>query len=324
MGAPRRLTLLFEGESLFNDGTALALFTVILAILIPGHGAHNTFTLFMHDAMHGNEWSVYITGFASFVLMIVVGFVVGGLIGYAASRIIPYLKHSKMLEIGLTLVIAHATFLFAEWINHMLVPVSAVIATTISALVLGNYGRYKLTSETRHIMGEYWEFFAFIANSLVFLLVGILIVKLNIHFSEVFLPICLAILVVAIARVVSVYMVLLPLNASKKEYIIPHSWMQLLSWGSLRGSLAIIMALMIPSDFNPSWWTLSTSIHDFVLALTIGCIVFTTFVKATTIPMVLKKLKITTPTSMDAIDYELGRVLFLAKLLSKINATFNR
>lgn len=76
-----------------------------------------------------------------------------------------------MLEIALTLVIAHATFLFAEWVNHMIIPVSPVIATTIAAMVLGNYGRYKLSAETRHMMGEYWEFFAFIANSMVFLLV---------------------------------------------------------------------------------------------------------------------------------------------------------
>ena len=265
-----------------------------------------------------------VSGFLSFILMIVVGFVIGGMIGYFASRSIVFLKKSKMLEITLTLIIAHATFLFAEWINHMLVPVSAVIATTVAALVMGNYGRYKLSSETRHMMGEYWEFFAFIANSLVFILVGILMVELKIQFTEVIIPTIIAIVVIMIARLISVYAVLLPLNATKKEFIVPESWLKLLSWGSLRGSLAIIMALMIPEDFTLQGWTLETSIRDFVLALTIGCIVFTTFVKATTIPSVLKKLKITAPTSIDDADYKLGRVMFLLKLLAKIDATYNR
>lgn len=116
----------------------------------------------------------------------------------------------------------------------MFIPVSPVIATTIAAMVMGNYGRYKLSTETRHIMGEYWEFFAFIANSMVFLLVGVMIVGLNIHFRELFVPIIISIIAVMIARAVSVYSVLIPLNATKKEYYIPREWMHLLSWGSLR------------------------------------------------------------------------------------------
>lgn len=70
---------------------------------------------------------------------------------------------------------------------------------------MGNYGRYKLSSETRHIMGEYWEFFAFVSNSMVFLLVGIMIVSLNIAFAELWLPIILSVIIVAISRAVSVY-----------------------------------------------------------------------------------------------------------------------
>lgn len=152
-------------------------------------------------------------------------------------------------------------------------------------------------------MDEYWEFFAFIANSMVFLLVGIMIVGLNIHFSELWLPIVISIFAVAIARAVSVYATIIPLNATKKEFHIPIEWMHLLSWGSLRGGLAIIMALFIPADFSPEWWQLETSVRDFVLALTVGCIIFTTFVKATTIPWVLKTLKITAPTKIEKIDY---------------------
>ena len=236
MGAPKRLTLIFEGESLFNDGTAIALLLVILGILIHNPGDHQSMFMNLIDplvALSGN-YSAITAGIVSFVCMIALGFLIGGAVGYLASRSIRYIQKSHILEVALTLIIAHATFLFAEWINHVIIPVSPVIATTIAALVMGNYGRYKLSTETRHIMGEYWEFFAFIANSMVFLLVGIMIVGLDIKFSELWIPIILSILTVVVARAVSVYSVLIPLNFFKKEFIIPTTWMQLLSWGSHR------------------------------------------------------------------------------------------
>lgn len=67
-----------------------------------------------------------------------------------------------------------------------------VIATTIAAIVVGNYGKYKMSHETRHTMGEHWEFFAFISNSIVFLLVGVLIVSF-ISWNTMILPILIAI-----------------------------------------------------------------------------------------------------------------------------------
>lgn len=166
--------------------------------------------------------------------MIIIGIFLGWIMGFSFSRLIPLVRTSKVLEVSLTLIVAHATFLIAEWVNHSFLPVSAVIATTISALVIGNYGKYKLSPKTRHMMNEYWEFFAHIANSLVFLLVGVMIVGLNIHYGELFLPILLAILVVIIARAISVYGVLIPLNWLKIERPVPVSWMHILSWGSLR------------------------------------------------------------------------------------------
>lgn len=63
------------------------------------------------------------------------------------------------------------------------------------------------------------------------------------------------------------------------------------------------MALFIPENFTLPNWPLETSIRDFVLALTVGCIIFTTFVKATSIPTFLKKFRITDPTDIETIDY---------------------
>ena len=84
------------------------------------------------------------------------------------------------------------------------------------------------------------------------------------------------------------------------------------------------MALFIPADFVLPEWPLQTSVRDFVLALTVGCIIFTTFVKATMIPYFLQKFKITAPTSIDTIDYAQGRVLFLLKIIAQIKDTAER
>ena len=158
----------------------------------------------------------------------------------------------------------------------------------------------------------------------MFLLVGVMIVGLNINYAELILPMIVAIVAVMVARALSVYGVLVPLNLSKKEYTIPSSWMHLLSWGSLRGALAIIMVFLIPEDLALPGWTLETSPYDFILAMTVGCIIFTTFIKATTIGAVLEKLKITKLSPMEDVDLNQGEILFLTKSLHRIEKTASR
>ena len=153
-----------------------------------------------------------VTGVISFFSMVGMGILFGGLIGLLFSRTIGYFGKDKTLELTLTMALAHLTFLLADMLNHFVLPVSGVIATTIAALVVGNYGRYKLSHKTRHTMGEYWEFFAFVANSIVFLLVGIMIVTLHISWLTMILPISLAILIVIISRAISIYGVIIPWN----------------------------------------------------------------------------------------------------------------
>jgi len=112
--------------------------------------------------------------------MVLMGICFGAMIGILFSKTITLFGKNKILELTLTIVLAHITFILADLLNHFILPVSGVIATTIAALVVGNYGRYKLSHETRITMNEYWEFFAHIANSIVFLLVGVMIVSLHI------------------------------------------------------------------------------------------------------------------------------------------------
>lgn len=119
-----------------------------------------------------------------------------------------------------------------------------------------------------------------------------MVVKLDVHWNTILLPVLLSIIAVMIARAISVYGVIIPFNATKKEETIPTAWQHLLAWGSLRGALAIIMALLIPADLSIPGWTLDIAVREFVLGLTVGCVVFTLFIKALTITPMMKKLHI--------------------------------
>ena len=118
-------------------------------------------------------------------------------------------------------------------------------------------------------MALFWEYFAFLANSLVFLLMGILFTTLFLSLDIPTLPILMIILVVVIARAISIYCSIGIANLFKSEANIPSNWQHLLSWGSLRGSLAVIMVLLIPDDLSLPDWTYTFSVKEFIIAITI-------------------------------------------------------
>lgn len=231
LGAPKRLTLIFEGESLFNDGTALALFLVVLGIAteMSGGGSEAHQSLFA-AAVHAMGLGSAGSGALAFVSMIVCGTAFGGFVGVAFSKIIGKLKNEPFLELTLTVALAHATFLASEIVAHFVVPTSGVIATTVAAMVVGNYGRLKISPSVEKVMGHYWEFFAFVANSLVFVLIGIMVMELPIDWRYFFVPTLVAVAVVMTARAISIYPVIGALNLTKSEDRIPLSWQHLLSW----------------------------------------------------------------------------------------------
>lgn len=311
-GAPRRLTLIFEGESLFNDATSFAAFLVALDLLEHGYSGAGS----------------AVTALISFFTMLIGGIIFGLLMGFLFARLIEVVKGNEHLEITLTLLVAHFTFVLTEVISEHLVifgqqiRLSSIIATLTASVVIGNYGRYKMSPEVEEYMEKFWGYFAFIANSLVFILMGLLFVGLSIKLDVAIWYILLAIAVVLVGRGISVYLPLWLLNKTGKEEAIPGSWMHLLAWGSLRGSLAVIMVLLIPSDLSIPGWTFDFSLKEFVAALTIGSIYFTLLIKATTIGKVMHVLEIDALSKEEEVGYHQSKVQMYEESLNKINELF--
>lgn len=311
-GAPKRLTLIFEGESLFNDATGFAAFLVVLELLEHGF----------------NGASSVITAVLSFFTMLAGGILFGLLMGFLFAKLIEVAKGNEHLEITLTLLVAHFTFVLAEVVSEHLViygqeiRLSSIIATLTASMVIGNYARFKMSPAVEEYMEKFWGYFAFVANSLVFILMGLLFADLSITLDVAIWYILLAIAVVVVGRAVSIYPLLWLLNKTGKEEKIPTSWMHLLAWGSLRGSLAVIMVLLIPDDLSIPGWTFDFTLKQFIAAVTIGSIYFTLLIKATTIGKVMHALGIDALTPEEQVGYHKSKAQMYDESLHRLNELF--
>ncbi len=299
-GAPRRLSLIFEGESLFNDATAVALFFILLGVAELGF----------------NGVSTIIDGTITFTSMLVGGVIFGVIIGLIFAKLIGYTRDNEIASITLTIVLAHVTFLLSEILSHHLVlgsqhlPISPIIATTVASLLMGNYGRSKIHPKAEEFVEKLWAQLAFLSNSLIFILIGILavpIMKLDFTMLTIIIS---TVLIVAVARAVSIYPVVGAYNkVVTDENNIPMSWQHLLSWGSLRGAIAVTMVLLIPDELVVDGWNLAISPKEFLLSLTIGCIFATLFIKATTMKRFMNKLDLDSLTKLEEVEIQEARAI---------------
>lgn len=282
IGVPHRLSLIFEGESLFNDGTAVALFLIILGVIEQGFYGFSTVA----------------TGLISFLVMIIGGI----LLGIFSGKIFSYLlKINRAHESNLLIIMfamAHITFIATEFINHSIanlgyeISISPIISTTVASLILGNVGKLSLKSKTNEFFEKFWKHVAFAANSIVFILMGLMFVDLNFIQKELIIVTLISIIGVFVARIISVYFSVGIVNATKLEPKIPISWQGLLAWGDLKGALAIIVVLTLPDDLTISGWNLAVSLKELIISATIGVVVSSLIIKAPTIKWVANKLKL--------------------------------
>jgi len=256
LGIPNRLSVLVEGESLLNDGTAIVMFNIMLVVVLSGN--FNLFTSLE------NFIQVAIGGVAT-------GLILGGIVSFMIRQVDDYL-----IETTLTTVLAFGSYLLAEQFHF-----SGVLAVVAAGLTCANFGHQGMSPTTRIIISNFWEYVAFLVNSIVFLLIG-----LQINFSDLsqVLPgILWAILAVLIARVLVVYGLSWFINRFTPESI-PIQWQHILSWSGLRGAISLAMALSLPAVLGQN--------RDLIQAMAYGVVLFSLIVQSTTMRFIIRWLHI--------------------------------
>jgi CPA1 family monovalent cation:H+ antiporter len=261
----KRLLTLLEGESLFNDGTASVVYQVVLAFVV---GASVIPGLTLANPAGALENSVL-----GFLLLAGGGIGIGALIGLAASLVLP-LVTDHLIETTVTAVMAYGVYLLADALHT-----SGILAVVAAALVLGNYGcQHGITPHAQEVIDALWEFAAFVANSLLFLLVGLQIRVVPV--SHVLVPIGWTILALVVSRGVSMVL-LIPASDSLVARLrkgqmgwrwlrpIPARWRTILILGGLRGALSLALVLNLPLTL-PERDQLIGIVYGVVLVMLLG------------------------------------------------------
>lgn len=219
--APPELNVLIEGESLFNDATAIALFTILVSI---GTGAAEPDLL---------------SGIFRFLTIFFGGILVGALMGYLFAFSLKLFHVNVPALVLVSLVLAYGSFYIGEHIFH----VSGIVAVLFSALVFKKFSHQAL-KPLAHEIHSVWESIGFIANVFVFVLLG-LVVSLDM-FTERWLAILLAVAAATVARFVAVY-TSTTLNSFTLGQSIDPRYPPIMIWGGLRGAVTIALVLSLPT-----------------------------------------------------------------------------
>ena len=257
LGASQRLTLLMEGESLFNDGVAVVAFGLLVGLPL--------------GVLPSSTSEIV----ANFLWVVGVGIGLGCLVGFGVS----YLTQQfdlPLVEQSLTLAVAYGAYLLVEECGG-----SGVIGVVTAGIILGNFGsRIGMSPRTRLVVTEFWEFLAFFVNSIVFLLIGDQI-SFN-GLADNALPIAVAIVAAIIARAISSFG-LGTLSNWIAQSDIPLAERTVLWWGGLRGSVSIALVLSVPNDLPQ---------RDSTIAIVFGVVLFTLLVQGLTTKPLLSNLNL--------------------------------
>ena len=247
-----RLRMLVESESLFNDGTAAVLFAICVAA-----------------ASGGSPTAVGVS--AKLVVTIGGSLVCGAVIAYG-TLFLAGRTEDQFVEITFTTVAAYGSFLLAENLH-----LSGVLATLAAGLVLGNVRVMKyISQEHRQAIQSFWDYAAFVANSLVFLLIGIRVG--HEHFWGGWLSVLVAILLVSLSRAIAVYPCCGVFSRSSLRVSLRHQ--HVLFWGGLRGALALALALSLPPEVPQ---------RESVIGTSFAVVAFSIFVQGLTMKPMLRR-----------------------------------
>jgi CPA1 family monovalent cation:H+ antiporter len=246
-----RLRVLIEAESLLNDGTAAVVFGVVIALASGQHltSAGITFT----------------------ILRTIVGGILCGAAVALGALLLAGRTDDHLVEITFTTVAAYGSFLLADHFG-----LSGVLATITAGLVMGNLKSLNAISEPGRVAVQaFWEYAAFVANSLVFLLIGMHEAHQN--FVAMWLPAAIAIVLVTLGRAVAIYPCCLLFSHSSLRVTAKHQ--HILFWGGLRGALALALALGLPNE---------VPLREEIITISFAVVAFSVFLQGLTMVPLLR------------------------------------
>ena len=262
LGVPERLTVLVEGESLLNDATSLVLATILIGILSAG-----TF-----------NGDVVVSGIGKFFVVFFGGALVGWLLAVAVGEVLGNIEADAAIEITLSTILAYFSFIIAEHVFH----VSGIMAVVAAGIMIGSWGKSKISPSTEEFMEHFWEYLAYLANALIFLMVG-----MQIDLAALWASMDLIILVVfgmLISRAAVVFGVVPILGKVPGSEAIGMPYRMVMYWGGLRGAIAL--AIVLSLDPN------QVTIKDTLVAVVMGAVLFTLVFQGLSIEALVKKLKL--------------------------------
>jgi CPA1 family monovalent cation:H+ antiporter len=276
LGAPKRLSTIVEGESLFNDGVAIVLFGVLLGWA------------------EGGSLSVG-SGIAEFIQVSLGGGLLGLLVGIIAIQLLQRID-DHLIEITITTIVAFGCYLSGELLH-----VSGVIAVVVAGLLLGRARDSLMSPTTRVTLGSFWEYLGFLGNSMIFLLVGMRIAAPQImsHLGSL----GWVMLAVLVSRAVIVVLINVVLRLVHEE--MPWKWVPIVFWGGLRGAVALALALSLPVSLQDRLW---------IQLMAFGVVLVTVLGQGVTMPSLLKRLGLAHPKRHEY-ERHLGRLYALDRAL---------
>ncbi|MBY0573264.1 MAG: sodium:proton antiporter [Undibacterium sp.] len=250
--APDSLNVVIAGESLFNDGVSVVLFTLLLGIAIKGNvpDATEISWLVVHEVGGG----------------LTLGLTLGAILYYMLRSIDNY-----SVEVLLTIAVVLGGYLLATKLH-----VSGPLAMVVTGLLIGNHGRETAMSDkTRHHVDLFWELIDEILNAVLFVLLGLEIILLSLSWKLFWLSVT----VISITMFARWLTVGVPIRLTERRMHLPIGAWKVLTWGGLRGGISVALALSLPVGQS----------RNVILALTYGVVIFSMLVQGLTIGRVIEK-----------------------------------
>jgi len=268
LGVSKKMSHLIEGESLLNDGTAIVLFTVLIGLAC------------------GGPFDGLLPTLLWFLKVVSGGLVIGTLLAVIGSWWIGRTFNDPEVEISLTIALGYAAMFMAEGMFH----VSGVMALVAAGLWLGGPGRTKVSPEVSHFLHHFWHLLAYIANTLIFFLVGNVMGSKIVDATGADIGIILAIyLGILVIRFVVTH-IFKPFANMTTPDPINNADVAVISWGGLRGAVSMALVLIIASKDTLGPGGLPEFVRDKLLLITSGVVFLTIAVNGTTMGKLLSKL----------------------------------